>query len=533
MHLRKDILFILFFLFVSGVSAAQDVEPFQEGERVVFVGNRIPFTEEFNREIFKVSGLKEFTIANILQSNMVIQQARPFRLWGTAPEGNTIIIQADWTDQNVKVQADMQGKWTGEIPVPNAEPGNFAPHTITVNHKKNEITLTNILIGEVWLCAGQSNMDMPVDSLPFMTYPGVPNFKEEIADADYPAIRLYKTEADFKLQPIFDTEGSWKITSPETVGSFSGVAYFFGRELFQELNIPIGLVVSAASGASGQAFTRKEVLETNPKLKNKYLDPYEDAFKSQTAVDTTGFFAKVTHPSLIYNAMIHPLTNLSIRGYTWYQGESNHRDGKMYTRLATAMLEDWRKSFNQGDLPFYFVQMTPYRENEEDADATWYALFREAQEDMLKVKNTGMAVTMDVGEVDNIHPRDKKSVGVRLAKIALYKTYNYADVTYQGPRFLKFESDQDVAKVSFVHSSIGTGLTTSDGQAPKHFYVAGKDKIFHKATAKIVDNQVWITSDNVQNPVAVRYAFTNAPITNFSNKEELPAVPFRTDNWKL
>lgn len=477
--------------------------------------------------------VSEFTIANVLQSNMVIQQAKPFRLWGTAPEGDAITIQADWREDEITVHADKQGDWEGEIPVPVARQGNFDPYTITIIHKNDEITFTNILIGEVWLCAGQSNMDMPVDSLPTMTYPGVPNFKEEIANADYPAIRLYKTKADFKLQPIFDTEGSWKITSPETAGSFSGVAYFFGRELFQELNIPIGLVVSAVPGASGQAFTKKEVLKNDPVLKKKYLDPYEDNLQSQAQIDSTGFFQKVTLPVLTYNAMINPLKNLSIRGFIWYQGESNHKDGRMYTRLNTAMLEDWRKDFDQGPLPFYFVQMTPYAWNKTETGETWYALFREAQEDMLKVKNTGMAVTMDVGEVDNIHPRDKKSVGIRLAKAALHKTYDLSNIRYQGPQFLELTVDQGVAKISFTSSSIGSGLTTSDGEPPRHFYVAGKDKIFHKATAKIVDNQVWVTSDKVQNPVAVRYAFTNAPITNFSNKEGLPAVPFRTDNWKL
>lgn len=416
------------------------------------------------------------------------------------------------------------------MPVPEAEPGNFDPHTVTMIHQKDTLELTNILIGEVWLCAGQSNMDMTVGKMEGW-YPGVLNYEQEVADAGYPAIRLFKTAADFKLEPQSGCKGTWQVCSPETVGSFSAVAYFFGRKIFRELNIPVGLVASAFPGASCQAFTPRDVLEADPELKKKYLDPYEAEMASQHQVDTIHGFRKVILPVLIYNAMIHPLEKLSLRGFLWYQGESNHTEREEYTRLCTDMIQSWRERFDQGDLPFYFTQIAPYKVAT-DTTGRVSAFFREAQEALLNIKNTGMAVTMDVGEADNVHPRDKKSVGVRLARVALHQTYGFRDLAYRGPAFSAFETDRDTVKLSFVPASTGSGLRTGDKQPPAHFYLAGSDRVFHKAAARIVGDQVWVTSKEVPVPVAVRYAFTNDAITNLENKEGLPAAPFRTDQWE-
>jgi sialate O-acetylesterase len=196
------------------------------------------------------------------------------------------------------------------------------------------------------------------------------------------------------------------------------------------------------------------------------------------------------------------------------------------------MLKGWRKDFDQGNLPFYFVQMPPYNFAKHDSTANQLALFREVQTVMLKVKNTGMAVTMDSKEFDNLHPRNKKPVGIRLAKVALRQTYDHRDIVDEGPVYKKFKVEGNTAKISFDKTSIGGGLTTNDGQPPKYFYVAGTDRIFHEARAQINGNEVWISSPEVQHPVAVRYAFTNYPVTNFENKEGLPAWPFRTDKWE-
>lgn len=473
-----------------------------------------------------------FKLANVLQSNMVVQQGKPLRLWGNAKPGDAIKINADWTDNVVTAHADDTGNWIGQIKVPKAKPGDFKPHTLVIIDGDNNIKLTNLLIGDVWFCVGQSNMDMPVTAVPILTYRGVLNYQDEIAAANFPAIRIYKAAADFKISPVPDTKGEWKVCSPQTIGDFSGVAYFFGRQLFLKLNIPIGLVEAAAAGASTQAFTKKEVLDGDTLLKKAYLDPFAGMFKSQSAVDSMGFFTKVTKPSLLYNADIYPMLNLSIKGVAYYQGESNVADKReTYIPLFTAMVADWRKDFKQGDFPFYYVQIAPYLEGN---DSTKYgtALFRETQQELLKIKNTGMAVTMDVGETRSVHPRDKRSVGERLAFIALNKTYRLKDVDYQGPQISRFEVHGNVVKLFFKSDGLASGLTTKNGKAPLHFYVAGDDHIFHPADAKIVGDNVVLGSEHVDKPVAVRYAFTDGPVTNFENKDGLPALPFRTDEWK-
>jgi sialate O-acetylesterase len=229
--------------------------------------------------------------------------------------------------------------------------------------------------------------------------------------------------------------------------------------------------------------------------------------------------------------MIYPLGNISLRGFLWYQGESNKDDKDMYTRLNIALIENWRKLFAQGDLPFYYVQIAPYNLMQNDTTAFDYAIFREAQEAILKEKNTGMALTMDIGEPDDIHPRNKKDVGKRLALIALANTYGVKNIAYRGPQFSGFSVEGNTAIVSFEKATVASGLTTSDHQPPKYFFVAGNDKKFYAAEAKIAGDKIELHSNNVGKPVAIRYAFTNYPLTNFCNKDGLPAMPFRTDKW--
>jgi len=334
-----------------------------------------------------------FKLAGVLQSNMVVQQGRPLRLWGTAKPGDRLSINTDWTGRVVTTVADANGNWIGQIGVPKTTPGNFTVHTIVVIDGNDNIKLTNLLIGDVWFCVGQSNMDMPVNEEKIMTYRGVLDFENEIAAANYPAIRLYKADAKFSINTVPDTKGEWKVCSPATVGGYSGVAYFFGRELFKQLNIPIGIVISAAPGASTQAFTSRQVLEADTLLQHTYLQPYARLLSSQKMVDTTGFFSNVTKPTLLYNTLIYPLLNLSIKGIAYYQGESNVGDNReAYLKLFPAMLADWRKDFNQGSLPFYFTQIAPYREAYNDSTTYQTAIFRETQQQLLNIKNTGMAV---------------------------------------------------------------------------------------------------------------------------------------------
>ncbi|RYZ96103.1 MAG: sialate O-acetylesterase [Sphingobacteriaceae bacterium] len=472
-----------------------------------------------------------FKIAQVIQSNMVVQQKKPFRIWGTSQAGDVIALQADWTGKISKITASNDGKWLGEIKVPAAVKGDFKAHTITIKYKTGVVKLTNLLIGDVWFASGQSNMEMRMATVPGWGT-GVKDFEKELPQANYPYIRLYKAEMGIEFEPQQEIKGGeWEACTPKSAAGFSGVGYYFVRELFNSLQIPIGVVGAAIPATGAQNFTDINVLLADSVLKKKYVDPYTKAIDSIRAKnDKHTTLASLNYPGLVYNKMIYPFQDLSIKGFIWYQGESNNEDGKLYTRLTEAKLAGWRRDFTQGDLPYYFVQMTPYKWGKNDSTLNWYAKFREAQVDILKTKNTGMAVTMDIGEPDNIHPLNKKDVGIRLAKVALHDTYG-ENIVYRGPQYKQFKVDGNWVKVQFDGKTIGSGIKTIDRAAPRHFYIAGVDKKFYKAEARIIGNEIWLNTREVQQPVAVRYAFTNAPLTNLAGSTGLPAVPFRTDNW--
>jgi sialate O-acetylesterase len=487
---------------------------------------------------FSFAQSSTFTVSNCLQSNMVVQQSKPMKVWGTANNGDIIKVKADWMKNAISILADKNNEWLGTIDVPAAIAGNYTPHTITISHNNDTIQLNNVLIGEVWLCSGQSNMDMQLK--PFLPWiKGVVDFENEIAKADYPEIRVLDITTDFKAQPVDEAKGIWKICISENAADFSAVAYYFALELLNKLHVPVGLVTSAVGGSSCQAWTSRETLAADDSLNKKYLYSYDTSAVSKEILDTTITFEKVLRPTLFYNAMIYPLKNISLRGFLWYQGESNRNDGSLYTRLNIAMIKNWRALFAQGDLPFYYVQVAPYNWNQFDSihkfDSTDfdYAIFREAQTDILKEKNTGIALTMDIAQADDLHPRDKKDVGIRLALNAFAKTYGIKNIQYRGPQFSNFTINKNIVTVSFDKASIGAGLTTSNNQPPKYFFIAGNDKKFYPALTEIKNNKILLKSIEVNQPVAVRYAFTNYPVTNFCNKNGLPAMPFRTDNWNI
>ncbi len=457
---------------------------------------------------------------------MVIQQGQPFRVWGSATPGTKLIVRASWSPHALELNAGPAGRWIGEIPVPLASRGNFTAHHLSVVSGKDTAVLEDLLIGEVWICTGQSNMTFMVDSIPGWG-PGVPGFREEIAAADYPHIRLIKIGTALEETPQEEAKGEWKACTPQTVAGFSAVGYFFGKRLFDSLQVPVGLVSNGIPAAACQSFTDRGIMESDPALRKKYIEP----FANKPRDEKEHIITTLLRPSLIYNGMIYPLRNLSVRGFLWYQGEGNREDGDLYTRLCSAMLRGWRKDFQQGDLPFYFVQMPPYIIQGEDSLSTSYARFREHQAAMLSMHNTGMVVIMDVGDPHDIHPRNKKPVGERLAGLALHETYQYRRMVYRGPEYSSFRTEGKVVKISFAPETVPDVLRTIDGLPPQHFYVAGEDRIFHKAAARIVGREVWLQADAVARPVAIRYAFTNAPMTNLSNNAGLPAAPFRTDKW--
>ncbi len=460
-----------------------------------------------------------FKVAKVLGSNMVVQRDKPFTVWGTAPAGHNISVKASWNATQFSVTAASDNRW--EVVIPATGVKTTAQTLVVKDNGATTVSFDNILVGEVWICSGQSNMYMPVDSVgPWFGYEGVVNFQAEIAAANYPNLRLVQVKDDFNDKPVYDLKvaTSWSVCTPVTVKKYSGVAYFFGRLLNTQLNVPVGLVVSSVGGTSCEAWTGKNTITNDPIL--------------------NAYYSGKNNQSKLFNGMIYPLKKLSVKGFTWYQGENNRHDSPSvnYTKLKSAMIANWRNTFKQGELPFYFVQMTPYDEDfftgskPSDND---YAFFREAQTNVRSgVANTGMAVTMDAGDVFRIHPKDKKPVGERLAWLALKNTYGQG-VQAVGPQYQSYTADKFKITISFK-AGTAEGLTTKGGQPlGQFFFAAGTDHVFRKCNAVISGNKI-IASAPGGTPLpitAVRYAFTNYPMTNLQNGAGLPMEPFRTDDW--
>ena len=470
------------------------------------------------------AGQQDVRMHSVLQSNMVIQQNKPFKVKGFAPAGETVAVKADWLPVSVQTTADPGNRFCLIIQVPAVKKGDFTKHTLTITGTHDSVRLTNLLIGEVWICSGQSNMQFSMkETIDSAT---------EVPAAAYPGIRLFNGGLNFSNEPLDSIRGSWQECSPAAVRNFSAVAYHFGRELHKALDLPVGIIFTGIGASAAQAYVPRDVLAADPLLDSIYLQPYLRSPKAQEKMNGGFSFEKVTRPFLLYNALIHPFTDLSIRGFTWYQGEANRAERESYTRLTQAMIRSWRKNFGQGNLPFYYVQIAPFWYDKADSTLADCAFFREAQEAISTLGNTEMVMTMDVGEAKNLHPKNKKPIGIRLARTALNREYSMLDVPYHGPQYDYATFQRNKATVCFHPSTAGSGLSTGDGRAPAYFTVAGADRKFYPAKAVISGNSIVVMSDKVKKPVAVRYAFTNFPVTNLQNKEGLPAVPFRTDRWE-
>ena len=462
--------------------------------------------------------------SDVLQSNMVLQQNKPLKVWGVGVPGATVKINADWLAGETTVVVNADSNFLGIIPMPVAKENDFSKHVLRIESNGESVVLNNLLIGDVWFCSGQSNMQFSMKE--------IKDSAVENADTHYPNIRLFNAGLNFSATPISKIHGKWQECNSKTVLNFSAVGFNFGKELFKNLRIPIGLVFSGIGASTAQAFVPQDILATDTMLSRVYLQPYLNSEKSKEKIDGGFSFEKVTRPFLLYNAMINPFINLSIKGFCWYQGESNRMERDSYTHLTQEMIKSWRNNFKQGDLPFYYVQVAPFFYDKEDPMLADYAFFREAQENISRLNNTGMVVTMDVGESKDLHPKNKKPIGIRLAKTALNRTYGWLNVIYQGPQYDHIEINKSNAIIYFESGSIAGGLQTKDGNPPLFFAIAGADKIFYPANAKIENNRMIVSSPKVKKPKAVRYAFTNYPVTNLENKAGFPAVPFRTDNWQ-
>lgn len=462
-------------------------------------------------------------IADMLQNNMVLQQNKSFKVWGKAKAGGWVEIKADWMANPIRTVAGDDGTFLGIIDIPLAKKGDFIAHQIQIATLDEKKVLTNLLIGDLWFCSGQSNMQFAVKEML--------DAAEVIRDAERPNIRLLNVALNFSASPIGSFSGKWQLCSSENVKGFSAVGYTFGRKLYEELNIPIGIIFSGIGASGVQAYIPQEELADNKLLKETYLEPYLASTKAKEKIDRGFSFEKVVRPFLLYNAMIHPFINLSVKGFCWYQGEANHMERKPYVMATQVLINSWRERFKQGELPFYYVQIAPYFHEKEETALAFDAFFREAQEQVSTLNNTAMVSTMDVGEAKDLHPKNKKPVGERLAAVALNRTYHRLEVNYQGPQYSHVAFKKNTGTIYFKQGTLGSGLNTNDGVAAKFFFIAGEDRVFHPATASIEGNTIVLHSKHVKHPKSVRYAFFNYPVTNLQNKEGFPVNPFRTDDW--
>lgn len=622
--------------------------------------------------------LAEVRMPNLFSDNMVIQRDKEIKVWGWADKNETVEVR--FNGQVKKAKANTSGDWSVRL-TPTAYGG---PYELSVKGKNNTLSFKNILIGDVWLCSGQSNMEWQVNS--------VNNADSEIASANYPEIRSFNVEKDMSAVPKNDLKGTWTVCSPQTVGAYSAVAYFFARKIHLETGIPIGIINSSWGGTDIETWISPQSFNTLPeKFKARYKevifgDDFETFMKENTAkkqqyeealandpglqnewykngpgsglksmpvpsywsanglntvdgiiwfqyeitlpegvmdkgavlslgciddrditwvngvkvgetnehnrrrnyavppgvlregknnitvrvLDTGGdggiygkpeeIYVEISgkryslagewkykeavvnstygyvenspnmYSSLLYNAMIHPLNPFPIKGAIWYQGENNAGAAYNYRTLFPLLINDWRKDRKE-EFPFYWVQLANFMaEDQEPADSNWAEL-REAQTMTLTLPHTGQAVIIDIGEANDIHPRNKQDVGLRLALNALYQDYGFKGLMYSGPVYKDMTVEGDKVILSFDH--IGKGLYVKNKYGYLNgFAIAGPDKKFVWAKAYISGDRVVVYNDAIKNPVAVRYAWSNNPDVNLFNREGLPAVPFRTDTWK-
>ncbi|MBX7072343.1 MAG: sialate O-acetylesterase [Pirellulales bacterium] len=437
----------------------------------------------------------------LFSDNAVLQQGRKVPVWGTANEGEEVIVK--FQDQTVTAKA-KDGRW--QVALENLKPGG--PFEMTIAGE-NTITLKNILVGEVWIASGQSNMQWSVKQSA--------DPDKTIAESANPNLRLFTVPRVATDEPQSTVDAAWVECGPQTVPEFSAVAYHFGQMLQSKLEVPVGIINTSYGGTPAEAWTSREALAAVPELKSLLDMP---------PAGTTA----VQRPTGLYNAMIHPLLPYAISGAIWYQGESNAGRAAQYFTLFPTMIANWRQAWNQGDFPFLFVQLAPFMKKvDEPRDSQWAEL-REAQRHTLKQSpNTGMAVITDVGDETDIHPKAKKPVGERLALAALAKAYG-KDVAYSGPAYRDAEFKGAEAVLNFDH--VAGGLVAS-GDKLEGFTIAGKDQKFHKANAEIRGEQVVVSCPDVAEPVAVRYGWADYPVVNLANQAGLLASPFRTDDFPL
>lgn len=436
----------------------------------------------------------------IISSKMVLQQNATVRLWGWAQPGEKIKVTTSWGNTVDSVVATRNADWVVEIKTPAAG----GPYTITLQGW-NTVKLEDVLIGEVWLCSGQSNMEWSGNN-------NLPDIKEELPKAANPKIRFFHIPKTTSATRQDDVRAQWVECDARSLQSFSAIGYFFGKNLNQQLNVPVGLINSSWGGTAAETWTPAETVKGDAEL----------AAAADKLGNPTGWPRDAGYA---FNGMIAPILRYNIAGAIWYQGETNTGTNSTYTKLFSAMISKWREEWKK-EFPFYFVQIAPY----DYGDNLNGALLREAQDKTQALSNTGMVVISDlVHDVRNIHPINKHDVGARLAGLALAKTYGKPSaLPYKFPVYDKMETSR--GKIIVTLKDADGGLKVK-GDKVEEVYIAGSDKKFVKATAKVKGNTLTVSSPEVKEPVAVRFSFTNKGVGNLFSQEGLPVAPFRTDNW--
>lgn len=482
---------------------------------------------------------EELSVARPFSDHAVLQRDKPLPIWGKGTPGAKVSVV--FQNQTKETLADAAGVWRVTL---DALPANAEPQGMVVSANGEVIRVRDLLVGDVWLCSGQSNMGFNLSRSE--------SGPADIPLANYPSIRALSVPQTPSATPADSARVTWQVCEPERIGGVSAVAFYFARELHKELGVPIGIIVSSWGGtqieswmsdaalkadANYQAILARwqKVVEGVPEemRRHEVRLERERVAKAKAEAEGVPYTGKPPRepeglvsrwtPSGLYNGMIHPFVPMALRGIIWYQGETNAGRASEYRTLFPAMISQWRQDFKQADLPFYFVQIANWRRKGDDWSV---AYLREAQMAALALPKTGMAVTIDVGNPDDVHPLNKLDVGKRLAYVALAKTYD-KKIPFSGPLYREAKAEGGKMRVLFDHAD----KLSLKVQEPSGFTVAGDDQVFHSAVATLEGEAVLVSAAEVPKPVAVRYAFENAPPSTLTNSACLPAVPFRSDKW--
>nr|MBI1232557.1 sialate O-acetylesterase [Cytophagales bacterium] len=457
----------------------------------------------------------ELKLPKVFADHMVLQRELAIPVWGWADAREWVNVE--FNAKKYRVRADKEGKWSLKLDAFSAG----GPYTLSVNTKKESVVYSDVLVGDVWLLGGQSNMEWALKN--------TNNGEDSIKIADYPNIRLFEVGRNLSLRAIEDVpEAKWSVCSPETVANFSAIGYYFARQIQADLDVPIGLLDINWGGTVSEAWTSDTALKTHADFQQKVQANLADGPKDFSNPDDR---KPNNWPTSLFYGMLEPVIPFGIKGALWYQGESNAPRAYQYREIFPLMIEDWRSHWGQGDFPFLWVQLANFKQPKEKAEDSDWAELREAQTMALSLPNTGQAVIIDKGEANDIHPRDKWTVGQRLAVAAKKVAYGL-EVVHSGPTYKDMRVEGNSVRISF--DNVGSGLVVDDKYGyVKGFSVAGSDKVFHWVKGRQDGNEIVLDTSKIARPVAVRYGWADNPDdVNLYNKEGLPANPFRTDEWQ-